>query len=320
MDLIYTNKNRVDQGVLINYSYDQEDKTTNSNECTFEVQTPSNDNVFEIGSFLYMPSTEIGGRVDAIKIDTASRIVYASGKTWRGLLAEKLLYNTSGDYYQISGNIASIFKDLIDNQFSMGDVFSIELNNAIPPVNVKIANYTDLYKAMLKAVVSVNYKVKTVYDETQRKVVISFKPIAEYTRQNNITSDLFEFTLQTGSEKVNHAIGVSDVGTVHRYLQADGSIGSIKYFSGIDEIVAKYDISASSEADLIIETDNSLKSEKTSDSLEVSARDLDADLLDYFEAEDIATGISMSQNVTKKIIRINHDIITYQYEMGARRL
>lgn len=319
MDLIYTNKNRVEQGIITNYLFDQEDATTTANDCTFEIQVASENNVLEIGSFVYIPGTELGGRVDSLKVDTASKVIYASGRTWRGLLATKLLVNVSGGDYIIQGNPTTVFNSLL-NSFGMSSLFEITTAADFLSVNVSVPNYTDLYEGILKAITSKDYKMKTVFEASKNKVVITFEPIGRYTSANTITSDMFEFKLQTGSPRVNHAIGVSEELVAHRYLQADGTIGSVKYYSGIDEITAVYDLSADTEEELILNMDEALMNEMPGDSLEVTALNLEADLGDLFEAEDIQTGIKMSQNVTRKIAKISHDIITYQYKVGERRL
>lgn len=318
MDLIYTDKNKVEQGIITNYTFDQEDTTTTANDCTFEIQIASSNNILDIGSFVYIPGTELGGRVDTIKIDTAAKIIYASGRTWRGLLATKLLMSASASY-QIAGNATEIFATLITS-FGLANIFTVPYDPNIPRCNTKVSNYTDLYRGMLGAVTDIDYKIQTTYVESIGKVVISFVPIGQYTNANIITSDMFEFSLQKGAPRVNHAIGKTETMVVDRFLQADGSIGASQHYFGIDEIMQVYDFDVDTEEELISETDAALQAEKTNDKLEVTALNISADLGDYFEAEDIETGIKMAQNVTRKIAKISRDIITYQYKVGERRL
>lgn len=319
MDLIYTNKNKLEQGVVRNYSLDMEDATTSSARCTFEVQLPSEDNFLEIGSYLYIPNTDIGGRVDALKVDTASKTIYASGRTWRGLLATKLFETST----QVNTNASMFFSEKILSPYAhnMGAIFSVVTNTEMPSSNVTIPAYEDLYTAMVRCAVAVNHKINIKYDEVRSRAVISFVPIADYTSANAITSDMFEFKASSGAPRVNHAIGVSGSMKVHRYLQANGSVSNTMFYTGIDEIMRVFEIpSVANTTELTTKTDEALLSAQISDSMEVTALNLNADLGDKFTAEDIQTGISMTQYVTHKITKINHDIIQYQYEVGARRL
>lgn len=319
MDLIYTNSENVEQGVITNFVYDQEDATTSSDRCTFEIDITAKNNVFEIGSYVYIPNTEIGGRIDSIQVDTGTQIVYAKGRTWRGLLATKLLYSETADEYEITGKIDAIFSSLIANTFQM-DVFNVLPISNAPQVNLRVPNYSDLYYSITKALSTIDYKMVTTFNPITRKVDILFKPIDKYTDLDSITSDMFQFKVQTGAPRVNHAIGVSDTLVCHRYLQEDGTMGNTKFYVGNDEIVKMYELSADGITDLEQKTDDALLQEQSDDTLEVTALDLHADLLDEFTAEDMLTNVRMTQNVTRKIVSINHDIAKYQYEVGERRL
>lgn len=318
MDLIYTDKNKVEQGVIKNYTFDMEEATTTSNRCTFEIQMPSEDNFLEIGAYVYIPNTEIGGRIDSIKVDTEAKTIYASGRTWRGLLATKLFTVET----TMNTNMSMFFGEKIQSPYSyaMGSVFTVTTDVNIPVVAVKIPIYEDLYTAMVRSAVAINYKIDIRWDEVVARARVTFIPIADYTSANAITSDMFEFKISSGAPRVNHAIGVHDSLVVNRYLQANGTVGSTMYYKGIDQITQVFELSATTSAELTEQTDKALLDAQINDSMEVTALDLRADLGDKFTAEDIQTGITMTQYVTHKITKINHDIIQYQYEVGARRL
>ena len=80
MDLIYTDENRVDIGVLHEYSMDIAYGVSENN---FELEVMiTNPAVLKQDSFVYFDNTEYGGIIDAIEVDTENKnIVYSAQKT-----------------------------------------------------------------------------------------------------------------------------------------------------------------------------------------------------------------------------------------------
>lgn len=90
MDLIYTNREHQDIGVLKN---PQLDLAFGRSENNFECKIPYSDAYCEKGSLIYAEGTEYGGIVDSIGIDTRDgvRNVIYSGRTWHGILGSKVI-------------------------------------------------------------------------------------------------------------------------------------------------------------------------------------------------------------------------------------
>lgn len=88
MDLIYTNANREDVGVIPNYELDL---AFGSGENDFECKLPVKMHCCEPGSLIYIDGTEYGGIVDKIGSDTELHEVTYSGRTWHGILASKII-------------------------------------------------------------------------------------------------------------------------------------------------------------------------------------------------------------------------------------
>jgi len=320
MDLIYTDCDGVEQGVVINYALDLKESTDMS-ECTFEVQTTIEDSVLDIGSYVYIEDSEIGGRVDSLKVDTASRVVYASGRTWRGVLGSKIIEPESGEaYYTATGTITDALEDLIewiglDELFEVGTMTDYN-------VNYQFNRYTDAYTGLMKLASKYGHKLVLIFNPSTDKVSITTKAISDYSNESEITSDFFNFKIERRTPECNHMIGLGsgeleERMVVHRYLHSDGQIYDTQEYSGADERVSVYDCSnAESEDELINGTIEALEKACVADSMAITAYDLAADLGDKFTAEDINTGISMTQYVISKIVTIKNDIIQYQYEVG----
>lgn len=88
MDLIFTNKNREDIGVLQDYDLDL---AFGADENNFECTIPASSHCCEAGSLLYMEGTEYGGIVDSIESKTDNKEVVYSGRTWHGILESKVV-------------------------------------------------------------------------------------------------------------------------------------------------------------------------------------------------------------------------------------
>lgn len=88
MDLIYTNPDREDLGVLFDYEFDL---AFGSSENNFECKVQMDNHCMEPGSFLYIEGTEYGGIVDSVAVDTENKTVTYSGRTWHGILAGNVI-------------------------------------------------------------------------------------------------------------------------------------------------------------------------------------------------------------------------------------
>lgn len=88
MDLIYTNPNKEDVGVLHDYEFDL---AFGADENDFECQVQLSAHCCEPGAFLYIEGTEYGGVIDSIEVDTEAQLVTYSGRTWHGILANSVI-------------------------------------------------------------------------------------------------------------------------------------------------------------------------------------------------------------------------------------
>lgn len=88
MDLIYTNANREDIGVLRDYELDL---AFGADENNFECRIQAQSHCCEDGSLLYIEGTEYGGIVDSVGSITEDKEVIYSGRTWHGILASKVI-------------------------------------------------------------------------------------------------------------------------------------------------------------------------------------------------------------------------------------
>lgn len=318
MDLIYTDNNLVDLGVLQHCSIDYEE-STKGKDCNFQITSTINDNPIQKNYFFHVDGEEYGGRIDTIKIDTAKKLIYAQGRSWRGILASKILEPDAGKaYLTVSGNVSTILTSLIQ-RVGLGPLFQAEASN-LTIGNYQFYRYVNLYEGLLHLCSTNGLKLKIFWDRTIVKLAIVQRD--EYTRANSFTSDRFDFKLSS-STSVNHIIGLgqgelTERQVVHKYLDRNGNVSDTKYYTGIDEITQIYEDShAESLEDLEKKTIDKLIDNIQSDTIEITSYNLEADIGDVFEAEDITTKISVTRFVTDKILTIEDHITKIQYKVGA---
>ncbi len=120
MDLIYTNTDREDVSVLLDYDFDL---AFGEDENNFELNINTNQHCCQAGCLLYIEGTEYGGIIDGMKISTKNDELTYSGRTWHGILASKtILPLLSSD--ESSGGVVvhKGGKNLIDSNFRQGFV------------------------------------------------------------------------------------------------------------------------------------------------------------------------------------------------------
>lgn len=319
MDLIYTNSLRKDIGVISNFYLDLE-QSVKKGQNTFEIKLARKTNVLEIGNYIYIEGTEYGGVVDSFKVETAKQTIIHSGRTWRGILEGKIIEpDANAAYLTVSGDANTIIGNLLERT-ALSDLF--EANSVASEISInsyQFDRYTDLYSGLIKMLSKAGAKLHIEY--RKQRVVLSAKLIDDYSKQSELTSDMFDFTMKKTSNTVNHLIGLgtgelTERQIVHKYVGANGEIQNEQYFTGLNEISDTYEVNCESFDELNEKTEEALSKKAVSDSLKVTANNLMADLGDKFTACDVELDISVTQYVINKIITIEDGFTKTKYEVG----
>ena len=124
-ELIVTDASHVDQASLEDFTLDA---AWGADENDFELTV---DRLIDAGSYVYFDGGECGGVVDSLKDslkDGRSTLTYG-GRTWHGILANKILSPDSGkDYLTVSGSASSVIGSLI-SRVGLDSVFDA----VVPP-------------------------------------------------------------------------------------------------------------------------------------------------------------------------------------------
>lgn len=335
------NESFEDVGVLLNYELDMAYGTDENNfECTVNTES----HCCQAGYYLYIEGTEYGGIVDNIQVDTESKSVIYSGRTWHGILGSKVIVplvngekstdkvtistvnsdgiSLVGKYLILSGDANACMEYLIE-RIGLGGLFSASTESAGVDIDeYQFHRYTDAYTGIFKMLASVGLKLKTEF--INGTVVLSAVPQYDYSQDEEFDSDLVEFKLTKKYKTVNHLIclgsGELDERTViHLYADVNGDISQTQTQTGLSEYTAVYDYSnVESEEELLKSGMEELQSLWGQNELDINF-DGDSDTYDVGDvvgAIDNITGIVVSASINKKIIKIENGQITISYEVG----
>lgn len=317
MDLIYTNSQRVDLGVLNTYNFDL---SFGDSENDFEL-TLGTSPILENESIVYVEGMEYGGIIGGKKTNSNSETITYMGRTWHGVLNSKVIEPNAGDdYYIVSGDANAVLSTLI-NRLGLDSLFvaSSELSG-ITIKNYQFDRYCygyDGIKSML-----LQFKAKLRMEWVNRSVRLSAMPIINYT-ESTIDNDTATLQVEQHQTKVNHLIclgkgELAEREIIHLYVDQFGRIGDVKYYTGIDEVTEKYD-NANSE-NLREDGTTKLTELRNNDKAEISINEDDTlsyDIGDIVGSTERITGVSVSATVTQKIIKINNGTITVEYKTGG---
>lgn len=268
---------------------------------------------------IYVPGTEFGGLVGYMQTTNKSDVVSNKGYTWRGLLTLGIISPPAGSSYKVvSGDANAILAELLGGY--MGGIFTIPAGTS----GITITDYQfPLYCTLLTGITGMleeyGAKLRIIAEKPAHggEVVITIDAVESATIETMYSQESpVSLTYTDNRLGINHLIclgggELQERTRVDLYVQADGSIGTTQYYTGLDERTAIYDYSnAESEANLIRCGKLRLKSIATGKTLTIDNSDVDGDVGDYVSA--YYNGASASVRITEKILTITGG--TWKYE------
>lgn len=320
MDLIYTNSNRVDQGVLHAYSMDL---SYGAEENDFELTVSQSEAVLQTGAVVYCEGTEYGGIIDGMKTSSNAETITYYGRTWHGILNSKVLLPIEGEDYLEASGTGFMLLTLLVARMGLNELFNVTRGEYISINLYRFARYCKGYDGFVDMLASGGAKLKIEWKD--RKVQLSAVPIVDYTNYP-VDSDMAVLTVERYDNKVNHLIclgrgELAEREVIDLYVDQFGRIGDVKYYTGAQEYVDVYDNSnAESYDELRSEGVKRLKELRDCDTSEIAIIDnpnLIYDIGDIVGATEIRSGIKVSATVTQKIVRIKNGVANIEYKTGG---
>ena len=317
VELIITGRNGIDRESIADYKLDA---AWGADENDFELTV---DRLIDAGSYVYFDGSECGGIVDALKDNLKrgeSTLTY-SGRTWHGMLADKILEPDKGkDYLTVSGTASTVIGSLI-SRVGLDGVFDAVDSPTAGAQTIKsyqFDRYVDAYSGLRKMCAASGLKLRLAY--ASGKVRVWAEPAAHYG--DSIDSDLIDFDATRTWRKPNHLIGLGkgDLAArvvVHWYADAKGNVSQTQSLRGVDEITQVYDYSNAETAELNTKTKEKLQDLQSEGDVKVTVRD-DANVVfdvgDTVTARDNLTGITVNATISKKIVKVSDGVLSVDYE------
>ena len=316
MELIYADTIGVEIGFLTDFSLDLDIGDTND----FEIAMIANEKVMDFGWKIYANSTEYGGIISKIDVDTAPNKIAYSGQTWRGILSNYIISPPSGDDYKIvSGNVSTIISGLISD-FGIGSLYSVA-DSEIAVTNYQFDRYCTLLSGVEKMLKSVGYRLNIGCQNGA--VTLTPTPIHDYSDELEYSQDSnINFRIQDNRNGVNHLIclgqgDLKDRQVINLYLQSNGTIGTIQYYTGLAEHADVFDFPSVESLDELEKFGRErfailLNNQK----FEMSIGEINVELGDIVGGRERITGIYMKKPITQKIIKGDAYSLKISYKVG----
>jgi len=320
MDLIYTNKDFEDLGVLDDFKLDL---AYGTDENDFELEVDINNNCCIPKGLIYIEGTEYGGIIDKLKVATKDDKLVYCGRTWHGVLSSKVIKPDAGaNYLTVTGEANAVIMSII-NRLGLSAFFGVSaLNSGLQIQNYSFARYTDAYKGIKKMLDTVAGKLLFKY--VDGKIELSAVPLVDYSKDEQFDNDQLQFNIEKNYNPVNHLIclgkgELSERTVIHLYADKNGNISENQTFFNLDEVEAVYDY-ANAESDEKLKADGieKLKSYALDGKAEmdfISEADK-YDVGDIVGTKELTTGIFVSKKISKKIVTIKKNEINIEYKVG----
>lgn len=300
-------------------------------ERDFEMRLPASyytDDIEDKGR-LFVPGTEFGGMIGGIKTQTSTDEVIITGRTWRGILAKKVIKPPAGQSHKIvSGDVGAVIGNLINEQGVESLFFVPTAAVGVSVKNYQFDRYITLLSGIEKMLKTVNCRINLRYVQQERGlpgyVELSAAPIQNLSQQIELSQDSrLDFTFSETKNGVNHLIclgkgELTDRVVVDLYIQKDGSIGNTQYYFGMDEVAETYeDTSAEGKAELTERGTEKLQelASRQEFLMNIGTLDLEVNIGDIIGGRDYITGMSMEKPVTNKIYTEQNGRASIEYEL-----
>lgn len=225
MDLIYADENGIDLGVILEYTFDM---AFGRDENDFSITIDINEHCCDAGYFIYIEETEYGGLIDKISPNTSNNTVTYEGRTWHGILENKIIQPDSGEDYKIvSGEANEVLASLISD-LGLSDLFSVSSEDSNITIDeYQFERYTKAYTGILDMLYTYNAKLSVSFSDG--KVLLSAILLYNYADDEEWDSSQFDFTITKNFHPVNHMIGLGsgdlrNRNVIHIFTDENGGI------------------------------------------------------------------------------------------------
>lgn len=311
MDLIVTDTDGIPTGSYASWTLDL---AYGSGENDFDLRCPAR---LQPGCRWWVDGTGWGGIVDDVRTSVTGgegELTY-HGRDWHGLLASKILEPDKGrDYLTMSGTIGTLLRTVI-SRIGLQDIITVTEGTS-KTARWQFDRYCDAWSGLSKMLRASGLRLRIT--AAQNGVTVDAPPIT--AAGDLIDSDLIDFDATLASHPVNHLIclgkgELKDRIVVHWYADHKGALSHTQTIKGADERTSVYELADADVAELETKGKTKLQELRDTGSIDVDVTDgIDLDVGDTVTGRDNTTGLQVTAEITKKIVKISDGIPTVTYE------
>ncbi|MFR6311000.1 hypothetical protein [Anaerofustis stercorihominis] len=319
MDLIYADRNFKDLGIIIDYTLDY---AFGYKENDFELTLDIENHCLENGYFIYFDNTEIGGVIDTICPNTENDTITYKGRSWHGILENKIISpDENQDYLIVSGNAHDVLNEIIET-LDISDLFKVsEEVTDIEIDDYKFERYIPAYSAILKMLRDNNAKLDIVKED--KYIILTVVANEDYSDDEEWTNSIYTFQIERKYRPTNHLIclGSGDLQNrklIHLFTDENGGL---QPYTNVDNpyMDSHYILDKSSQflfgSDEVCEVYDNGNSNVTENYILLTSqpKDWSKKYTDYYyldEEEDSETG--QIKEVFKEVEPVTTDMYTLQ--------
>ena len=265
--------------------------------------------------------TPYGGIVDTLGVSVASDGVTAlsyRGRDVHGVMAAKVVEPDAGQaYLTVSGEANSVIGRMLSRLSVDSWLRASAADSGIQVSGYRFHRYVDLWAGLRMMLASVSARLAVSF--VDGAPVLSAVPSDTY---GDVPSELVDFDAERTYRPVNHLIGLgtgelAERQVVHWYADAQGVVSQTQTLFGLDEVAEAYDLSSESD-DLSGKTRAKLEDYQGQGTFEVDLPEgAGLDVGDRVAASDAVTGLSVTAEVVKVVVKVSAGEPTISYETGT---
>lgn len=261
------------------------------------------------GDRVLVPGTEFGGIVDTIAVDTEADEIAFTGRTWRGILSNKVVKPDAGqDYLTVSGTLEECMRRVI-TRAGLDGAFEVSSASGVTVKSYTFARYVTVTEG-LSALLDAHGMCLRI-EKAKGKCRLSAVPKATYSK--GIDDNFVDYAMSKNIRPVNHLVclgegELKDRVVVHLYADASGNVSGSQTFTGVDEVEAVYDSNGQTADDLREDGTKKLKEyQEEAVAVELAPPEgVEPVIGDVVEASSVTVGFTASGKVCRMVLKAKY--------------
>lgn len=268
------------------------------------------------GMWFYSHGSEYGGVFTNYESETNDTSILWGGVTFRGLMQRDIVTPANGqDYRVVSGEANTVIRTVLSENNAAGNIFTVpSANTGITFTNWKFPRYRDKLHSLTQMLASRNMRLKITTNHgasgepfkitAEAVPIVDYSNLIEYSQNSKVNVHVID-----NDAELNHLICLGSGELRNRlrvdlYLQANGTVGNTKYYTGEKEYVGVYSYGSEDTAAGLTEAGTKyLMSYAANVGIKMNASEFDFDIGDIIAGRDYDTDVSVKNPIVSKILR-----------------